>query len=149
MEDNHLFYISIDLKGNTMTKIKKDFNLTKAQNGAEIRTRSGLLYHIVHVLKTDGKNKYPLMGYFIDQYGYQTPLSHSLDGKHSRRGDPDELDLIILEEAKQTWTNVYREKSTGKICVVDYYKSSQEAIDSAKKDSDFYIYIKARLLHEE
>ena len=74
-------------------KIVKFFDLEAVKNGAKVETRNG---HKVEILRTDLKNKFPILGIVTGDDGYESFVGWENDGTSPIKMNNDD-DLVIVE----------------------------------------------------
>ena len=85
----------------------KDFDLEEAKKGKPVCTMDG---HKVRIICFDGKTIFgnSIVALITDESGYEEVLTYHPNGRFYSDGTDSNLDLMMAEEKKDGWVNLYR-----------------------------------------
>ena len=113
-----------------MNKKYKEFDLKQALNGAKVETRDGRKVKYVHLIN-DTTNPRPLVGVVEDPSGgHDDIMNFDENGRFWDTKNESKLDLLIVEEVKTHYINVYKYDNGILMLSTFAYNSKQEAIEN-------------------
>lgn len=84
-------------------KVIKSFNLEAYKNGAKVQTRGGAEARIIC---TDAKDRhFPIVALIELVDGGEVVQSYTSDGRIYFNGEPNAIDLVIVEEVEEFWSD--------------------------------------------
>ena len=82
----------------------KPFNLTDAIKGKEVQTKAGRPVNLIYYARNIPN--YPLVGLVFDDDGLEILEQYTAEGLQ-RVGTTSENDLVMVDETKTIWINIY------------------------------------------
>ena len=113
-----------------MNKKYKEFDLSKVLSGAKVETRDGRKVKYIHLIN-DTTNPRPLVGVVEDPSGgHDDIMNFDENGRFWDTKNESSLDLLIVEEVKVNYVNVYKYNDGRLYCSSFSYETKQKAIEN-------------------